>query len=350
MKKYTDLDDINGYGANNWIVLRYADVALMLAEVKMHLSENDAVSYLNMVRERAGLDDYSGSSLRDAILRERRVEFAFEGQYWYDLLRLYSRQELLEHMKAKNPNFSAKDFLLPIPYDEHKLDPTRMYQNVGYMYYGSFSSTIGDGNLDQILAYLSTSTGLIIDVRSNGGGSLSNVETLVSRFINRKTVVGYISHKTGFGHQDFSELYPIEYSPSSRVRYQKPVVVLANRGTFSAGNNFVSVMKALKVRDGSPLDVPIMQFSWDKEKAMHVYLGEKPKEEKDKRKEDELVAVAKEVFSRRRFVTYVELAEEIQSILEVKERTAKSYIRFMREKEIILKSSDNQSYYVIGNF
>lgn len=77
VKKYTDLDDINGYGANNWIVLRYADVALMLAEVKMHLSENDAVSYLNMVRERAGLDDYSGSSLRDAILRERRVEFAF---------------------------------------------------------------------------------------------------------------------------------------------------------------------------------------------------------------------------------------------------------------------------------
>ena len=112
----------------------------------------------------------------------------------------------------------------------------------------------------------------------------------------------------------------------------------------------VSVVKALKVRDGSPLDVPIMQFSWDKEKAMHVYLGEKPKEEKDKRKEDELVAVAKEVFSRRRFVTYVELAEEIQSILEVRERTAKSYIRFMREKEIILKSSDNQSYYVIGNF
>ena len=44
------------------------------------------------------------------------------------------------------------------------------------------------------------------------------------------------------------------------------------------------------------------------------------------------------------------VAEEIQSILEVKERTAKSYIKFMREKEIILKSSDNQSYYVIGNF
>lgn len=118
-------------------------------------------------------------------------------------------------------------------------------QNVGYMHYGSFSSTIGEGNLDQILAYLSSSTGLVIDVRSNGGGSLSNVETLVSRFINQETLVGYISHKTGPGHQDFSEPYPIKYSPSNRIRYQKPIVVLANRGTYSAANNFVSVMKAL---------------------------------------------------------------------------------------------------------
>lgn len=110
----------------------------------------------------------------------------------------------------------------------------------------------------------------------------------------------------------------------------------------------VSVVKALKVRDGSPLDVPLMQFAWDKGKAMHAYLGEKPKEEKEKRKEDELVAVAREIFSHRRFVTYVELAESIQSILEVKERTAKSYIKFMREREIIVKSPDSQSHYMLG--
>lgn len=110
----------------------------------------------------------------------------------------------------------------------------------------------------------------------------------------------------------------------------------------------VSVVKALKVRDGSPLDVPLMQFAWDKGKAMHAYLGEKPKEEKEKRKEDELMAVAREVFSHRRFVTYVELAESIQSILEVKERTAKSYIKFMREREIIVKSPDSQSRYMLG--
>lgn len=111
----------------------------------------------------------------------------------------------------------------------------------------------------------------------------------------------------------------------------------------------VSVVKALKVRDGSPLDVPIMQFAWDKDTGMHVYLGEKPKEEKEKRKEDELVAVARDIFGRQDFITYVDLAEQIQAILDVKERTAKSYIKFMREKEIIRKDPSNQSYYIIGN-
>ena len=112
----------------------------------------------------------------------------------------------------------------------------------------------------------------------------------------------------------------------------------------------ISVVKALKVRNGSPLDVPIMQFSWDREAGMHIYLGEKPKEAKEKRKEDELVSVAKDVFGRQRFITYVDLSEQIQTILDVKERTAKSYIKFMREKEIIVKDPSNQSYYITGNF
>lgn len=131
-KKYTDLDDDNGYGANKWIVIRYADVALLLAEVKMHLGESDAVGYINEVRSRAGLGATAIANLRDAIVHERKVELAFEGQSWHDLLRLYSRDELLAMKRAENPNFAVKDFLLPIPYDEHKLDPERMYQNEGY--------------------------------------------------------------------------------------------------------------------------------------------------------------------------------------------------------------------------
>ncbi len=118
--------------------------------------------------------------------------------------------------------------------------------NIGYMYYGSFSSGIGEGNLDLILSYLSTADGLIIDVRDNGGGLLTNVEKLVSRFIPGKTLAGYISHKTGPGHNDISEPYPYYFEPTSNhIHYLKPVVVLANRGSFSATNNFVSIMKGL---------------------------------------------------------------------------------------------------------
>ena len=111
----------------------------------------------------------------------------------------------------------------------------------------------------------------------------------------------------------------------------------------------ISVIKALKVRDGSPLDVPLIQFAWDKEKAMHTYIGEKTKEEKEKRKENELVSVARSIFGKQRHCTYVDLCEQIQSLLDVKERTAKNYIKFMRDKEIILKDPSNVSYFIIGH-
>lgn len=119
--------------------------------------------------------------------------------------------------------------------------------NIGYIYYESFSSPVGEGNLDYALNFLSTANGLIIDVRDNGGGSLTNVETFVARFIDRPTLVGYISHKTGPGHNDFSEPYAITYRPAQegRVRWAKPIAVLTNRSTFSAANNFASVMKNL---------------------------------------------------------------------------------------------------------
>lgn len=86
----------------------------------------------------------------------------------------------------------------------------------------------------------------------------------------------------------------------------------------------VSVVKALKVRDGSPLDVPLMQFSWDKELGMHIYIGEKTREEKEKRKEKELATVAHEIFGVQKHLTYIDLCDRIQQTMDVKERTAKS--------------------------
>lgn len=120
-------------------------------------------------------------------------------------------------------------------------------QNIGYVRYPSFQSGLGAGNIDYILLYFAMCDGLIFDVRDNGGGNMDNVEDWVSRFITGPTVVGYISHKTGPGHGDFSEPYPYSYDTPGKghVVWRKPVVVLADRSTFSAANNFVSVMKLI---------------------------------------------------------------------------------------------------------
>ena len=100
-----------------------------------------------------------------------------------------------------------------------------------------------------------------------------------------------------------------------------------------------SVVKALKVRDGSPLDVPMMLFGWDKAEDMHVYRGEKSKEDKEKRKTDELIAVVKEAFRNSFKLTYQELCEVLMRKMEIKDRTAKKYIAYMKEQHILIQDT-----------
>ncbi|MFD2599613.1 RagB/SusD family nutrient uptake outer membrane protein [Sphingobacterium corticis] len=154
--KFRDNSDgagVQGWGGNDWILIRYADVMLLLAETKMHLGKDaEAIALLDEVRERAGLPNYATSrmdanysakypTLKEAILHERRVELAFENHRWFDLIRNYDAQGLVNYFKAKNQadygiarlsNISTKDRYYPIPFDEYQLDPTRMYQNPGY--------------------------------------------------------------------------------------------------------------------------------------------------------------------------------------------------------------------------
>ncbi|QEM05133.1 RagB/SusD family nutrient uptake outer membrane protein [Mucilaginibacter rubeus] len=144
---------VNGYGGNDWILMRYADVILSLAEVNNYLGDQAAaIGFLDQVRTRAGMPTYAASmtnsdyaakypTLKLAILHERRVELAFEHHRWYDLLRTFNDADLVAYFKAKKQtdfglaslaNFTTKDRYYPIPFDEYKLDPVKMYQNPGY--------------------------------------------------------------------------------------------------------------------------------------------------------------------------------------------------------------------------
>lgn len=117
--------------------------------------------------------------------------------------------------------------------------------NIGYIYYESFSDAIGEGNLDEVMLYLIFCRGLILDIRNNSGGNLTYAEKLAARFTDEDVLVGYLQHKTGKGHGDFSDLEEQWLEPSSNMRWHKNVCVLTNRSVYSAANEFVKYMKEL---------------------------------------------------------------------------------------------------------
>ncbi len=117
--------------------------------------------------------------------------------------------------------------------------------NIGYVVCSTFSNAFGEGNLDEMFHYLRSTNGLILDLRDNGGGDLTYEERLAARFTDEHRLVGYISHKTGKGHNAFSEPKAQYIDPSSGVRWMKHAVVLTNRSCYSAANAFVRDIKGL---------------------------------------------------------------------------------------------------------
>lgn len=135
----------------NIVVLRYADVLLMLAEAlneQDYSSNGRALELLNQVRTRAGAIAYTATDLptqqsfRDAIALERRLELAFENHRWFDLVRT---KKAVEVMNAANgggttPNaasslaFTMKEnqLLFPIPQGQIDASAKKITQNPGY--------------------------------------------------------------------------------------------------------------------------------------------------------------------------------------------------------------------------
>lgn len=104
--KYRDI----ATGTDNVIVLRLADMYLTRAEARLNtpgFDENLVRADINAIRNRASLVNYSGSDLAGEILVQRRLEFAFEGHRWFDLVRTGNATSVL--------GISENHTLFPIP-------------------------------------------------------------------------------------------------------------------------------------------------------------------------------------------------------------------------------------------
>ncbi len=142
-------------------------------------------------------------------------------------------------------NYLGNDFKLTNGIKYTALTNSAGTDSIGYVYCGSFAGGFSINNLSMMLLELKNAKGLIIDVRNNGGGMVTAAENLASSFTKEKIHCGYIQHKTGPGHNEFSEPEEIYLKPSPGVIWLRPVVVLTNRSVYSAANYFVMLMQEI---------------------------------------------------------------------------------------------------------
>lgn len=144
VRKYFDTPVINNDNGNNIPVIRYADVLLMYAECLNEAGyqpAGEAFTYLNQIRTRAGLkpktsvDIPDQQSFRLAMEQERRVELAFEGHRWYDLVRtgravavMNSKKDQIRLVNTLTDN----NLVFPIPQSQIDINQDKIRQNPGY--------------------------------------------------------------------------------------------------------------------------------------------------------------------------------------------------------------------------
>ena len=116
---------------------------------------------------------------------------------------------------------------------------------VGYIRFSSFSGQVAEDNIGFVLERYQDTRGLIIDLRENGGGRVSDLFRILRRFVPDEQVVFRSRIKTGVGPDDFSDLEDAIVRPTNGTRYSGRVMVLVDRGTFSAGSFFALAARAI---------------------------------------------------------------------------------------------------------
>jgi predicted transcriptional regulator len=106
-----------------------------------------------------------------------------------------------------------------------------------------------------------------------------------------------------------------------------------------------SVIKPLKVRAGSPLDVPQYIMAWDNDLKTHITKGEKFGNSASVRKQNELLEICKDLFSEQDVIPAKDLTQEFMSRMNVQDRTARKYIKTLRDAKIIISNSGENGIY-----
>ena len=184
----------------------------------------------------ASLFDVLGDMLKE--LRDGHVNLSsmFGTSYYWD----WHLKEPMNFSDSIQRNYLGTDFKLT-----NGIKYNILPDSIGYVYVESFSGGFNTNNLTLMLYNMRECKAIILDIRNNGGGKITAAEKLASIFIKEQIHYGYMQHKTGKGHNDLSTPRPLYLEPSEGARWLRPVVVLTNRGVYSAANHFVLIMRDL---------------------------------------------------------------------------------------------------------
>lgn len=138
-------------------------------------------------------------------------------------------------------NYLGEDYYITGPFIHDGVADNR----IGYLRYDAFTNDVSNYDIDLVLSRFSLTEGMIIDIRENGGGSIRNVFRIINRLVKRKTLLYNSFIKTGAGHNDFSDAQPAYAEPEGNIGYDNPIVLLVDRGSFSASSFFTLGMREL---------------------------------------------------------------------------------------------------------
>lgn len=117
--------------------------------------------------------------------------------------------------------------------------------SVGYIHYRSFQQPISEENLDYVVNRFRGLKGLIIDIRNNEGGDPANGYRLARRIATERTHIYTTQYKNGIRKDDFTAPIEAYLDVNEELKFNLPIVLLTNRVTYSAGNFFTAMLKAL---------------------------------------------------------------------------------------------------------
>jgi hypothetical protein len=119
----------------------------------------------------------------------------------------------------------------------------QMIDSILYVNYRTFGDEVSDQNVEELMRRAQGASGLIIDVRSNSGGSLANALKLAGAFTEKSYTYGSVRIKSGPCPDCFSSWTDLRVEARNGLRYRGPVVVLTNHASYSSTTYFTEMMR-----------------------------------------------------------------------------------------------------------